>query len=72
MGRVQMEVPIAPTMPIPAAVQSAVLARDTERYPRDFAVSGSKQSAGMTALISLDLGKSSGLRERAFPFNPCD
>ena len=43
---------------------------DTERYPRDFAVSGSKQSLGMTALMSFDFGKSSGLSERALPFNP--
>jgi len=43
---------------------------DIERYPRDLAVSGSKQSAGMTALRSLDLGKSSALSERAFPLSP--
>jgi hypothetical protein len=36
----------------------------------DLAVSGSKQSAGMTALMSLDLGKSSGLSERALPLRP--
>lgn len=59
MGNVQREdVPMAPTMEMPTAVQAAVPRRDTVRYPMDLAVSGSKQSAGMTALISLDLGKS--------------
>ena len=66
IGKVQMEVPMAPTIPTPTAVQSAVPIVDTDRYPRDFAVSGSKQSSGITALMSLDFGKSSGFNERAF------
>mmetsp|Transcript_3278 Transcript_3278/g.6136 ORF Transcript_3278/g.6136 Transcript_3278/m.6136 type:complete len:87 (+) Transcript_3278:361-621(+) len=70
MGSVQMDVPIALSMATPTAVQIPVPTRDTERYPNDLSVSGSKQSAGMTALMSLDLGKSSALRERALPFRP--
>lgn len=70
MGKVQILVPIAPTIPSPTAVHNAVPMRETERYPRDVAVSGMKQSFGMTALISFDKGKSSGERERAFPFSP--
>ena len=70
MGRVKMEVPIVPIIAAPTAVHRAVLARDMERYPNDFAVSGSKQSVGMTALRSLDWGKSSALSESAFPLSP--
>ena len=70
MGRVQMDVPIAPSIATPMAVQTPVPKSETARYPMDLAVSGSKQSAGITALISLDLGKSSGLSERALPFRP--
>ena len=60
MGRVPRDVPMAPSIATPAAVQTPVPRRETVRYPNDLIVSGSKQSAGMTALMSLDLGKSSG------------
>ena len=55
----------------PRAVQMAVPMTDTERYPKDVAVSGSKQSAGMTLRSSLAEGKSSFLQESAFPLVPC-
>lgn len=61
---------MAPTIPTPTAVHKAVVTSETERYPNDFAVSGAKQSAGMTALMSFDFGKSSAAMESAFPFNP--
>ena len=62
---------MAPSIETPAAVHNAVPMVDTDKYPSDFAVSGVKHSFGITALISFALGKSSGLRESAFPFNPC-
>lgn len=55
---------------MPKEVQSAVPITDTDKYPKDFAVSGSKQSAGMTLRTVPESGKSSCLKERAFPFNP--
>ena len=61
---------MTPNIETPTAVQAAVATADTARYPRDFAVSGWKQSLGITALISFAFGKSSGERESAFPFNP--
>lgn len=54
-------------MEIPTAVQAAVPSKETERYPREVAVSGSKQSAGMTLRISPALGKSSLFKVRALP-----
>ena len=70
IGKVKIDVPIAPNILTPKAVQIAVPMVETARYPRDVAVSGSKHSFGIAALISFDFGKSSALIERAFPFNP--
>lgn len=51
-------------------MHNAVPITETERYPSDLAVSGSKQSAGMTFVISLRSGKSEVVRLSAFPLRP--
>jgi len=70
IGKVNKLVPIVATIPAPTAVHNAVPIKDTERYPKDLAVSGTKQSFGITALISFEIGKSSADKESALPFNP--
>ena len=54
----------------PKAVHAVVPTRETVRYSRLLAVSGSKQSAGMTFLTVPESGKSAVVRERAFPLSP--
>ena len=53
---------------IPRAVQAAVPAMETLRYPSDLAVSGSKQSAGMTERSSFALGNS--VSDNDWPLSP--
>lgn len=55
---------------IPKAVQIAVPMVETDKYPREVAVSGLKQSSGMTARTSLDFGKSESSKDNAFPLRP--
>jgi hypothetical protein len=54
----------------PTNVHRAVPITDTAKYDKEVAVSGSNESSGRTALISRDSGKSSGLKDNAFPFIP--
>ena len=54
----------------PNMVHRAVPKTDTLKYFREVLVSGSKQSAGMTALRSFALGKSESFHLRALPLSP--